>query len=86
MKELGDVAHLQSMHQVVTVHFDCANADLKLSGDFSVGKAFGDHFQNLVLTGGQAARWAASQSLSGCSQSCKAVVSRHGALLSFSRS
>lgn len=83
MKELSDIAHLQSVHQIVTVHFDRANADLKLGGDFSVGEAFGDHFQNLVLTGGQAA---ASQSLSGCSQSCRAVVSRHGALLSFSRS
>lgn len=82
MKELSNVAHLQSMHQIVTMHFDRANADLKLGGDFSVGEAFGNHFQNLVLTGGQAAGWAASQSLSGCSQSHRAFVSRHSALLS----
>lgn len=49
-KELGDVSDVEAAHQIESVDFDGADADLKDGGDFAIGVTDGNQPKNVPLT------------------------------------
>lgn len=55
-KQLGDVAHFQSPHQVESMYFHRSHADGQTAGDIAVGIALRHQFQDLFLSRRQSVR------------------------------